>query len=130
MTTYRTCPSCKARVIYALTANRRHQMLDYQPAPEGDVAAYQDAAGCWHARTLTQAEHPYSYEHRHAAHYASSPQCRPPSAASKAAAAETVAFLADYRKAQASHNKTKRQRRGQRRAKPITGYRTDPGRKQ
>lgn len=126
MTSYSACPSCKRRTVWALTASGRRQMLDWQRDPEGDIAAYQDAAGTWHARTLAQAEQPAPHEHRYSHHWAASPQCRPPSQQQRDAAEGVVAYLDAYRAAKSGQAKARRQRRGRKGEQPITGFRKNP----
>jgi hypothetical protein len=127
MTTYRACPSCSARVVWATTKTGKRQCLDYTPSHEGNVAAWQDHLGGWHARTITAYSSPViAPERLYMPHWASHPQCRPPAPAAKQAAAEVVTFLDEYRRGQAAHNAGKRRRKP--RVKKITGYRITPGR--
>ena len=127
MTTFRACPDCRKRVIWAATKAGKRQILDFRPSGEGNVAAYQDAMGGWHARTITQHSAPVMPpEKLYMPHWASSPKCRPPSPASKQAASELVTFLDEYRRAQSQHNAAKRNQRGKERQQTITGYRINP----
>jgi len=126
MTSRTECPACGQRVILAWNPGRQLLILNWARDPAGPVAATQAASGAWHARTLTQGERPRPEEHRHALHYATSPQCRPPAADSAQAAADVVTSLDAWRKAQAAHAKAQRRRKP--RQKPVTGYRVNPGR--
>lgn len=125
MTTYRACPSCQARVVWATTRNGKRQILDYTPDPAGNVAAWQDHLGGWHARTITIHSEPVlAPEHLMMPHWASHPQCRPPSPQAKQAAADVVTFLDAWRRGKAAHNAV--QRRPRARQRTITGYRVRP----
>jgi hypothetical protein len=72
-----SCPRCCAPVIVAITEARSHQLLQPDPDPGGNTAAYRDGAGTWHARRPTTELPLLAYEHLHLPHYAASPACRP-----------------------------------------------------
>lgn len=80
-----SCPSCRADIIWAITAARKRQPLNREPDPAGNTAAYRDGTGTWLARALKADEEPFGWERRympHAATCTSPPQRgRPPVAA-------------------------------------------------
>jgi hypothetical protein len=124
VTTFRACPGCGTRIIWAVTRAGKKQLLDYWPSDEGDIGVSRDVHGDWHARTLIPGDQLQPAEHRHLHHWASHPQCRPPSPAAKQAAAAVVTFLDEYRRGQAVHNAGKRRRKP--RQAPTAGYRATP----
>src|ERR1035441_6955130 len=65
------CESCHTALIFALTRNRKMMPLDRDPHPEGNVAAYQDELGVWHARVLGRGQEPDAAltEHRYMPHF-------------------------------------------------------------
>jgi len=131
MSAYRECRTCGDRIIIALTARSKVQILNYEPDPAGNTAAQHTAAGGWRARYSAPGEALSFPEKRYMPHWATSPRCAPPKDADgqRAAAGEVVAFLDEYRKARSAHAKAKRNRRGKRPAAPITGIRINPGRR-
>jgi hypothetical protein len=52
------CDTCTARIIWATTEAGAKQALDRQPNPLGNVIAYQDATGSWHARSTASGAQP------------------------------------------------------------------------
>jgi hypothetical protein len=127
---YSECPVCYARVIFALTAKGKKQVLNYAPDPAGNTAAQQNAAGGWRARYSPPGEALTFPEKRYMPHAATSPQCAPPKDAGgqRAAAQDVVTELDQWRKANAANARAKRNRRGRRQPPPITGIRIYPGR--
>jgi hypothetical protein len=122
VTSYRACPNRASRVVWATTKNGKRQILDWTPNDDGNVAAYQDHAGGWHARTIgIQSDPVRPPEKVYMPHWASSPRCRPPSPQSRQAAREVVTFLDEYRRAQSAHNAAGRRRKP--RQPPTAGYR-------
>jgi hypothetical protein len=101
---YRECPTCYARVIVALTAKSKNQVLNYQPDAAGNVAAQQNAAGGWRARSSPPGEALSFPEKRYMPHAATSPRCAPPkdSGGQRAAAQDVTTYLDSYRKEQSA----------------------------
>jgi hypothetical protein len=99
---YRECqnPGCHARVIIALTAKGKHQVLNWQPDPAGNTAAQQNAAGGWTARYAPPGETLSFPEKRYQVHAATSPGCAPARDpdGQRAAAQDVVTYLHEYRK--------------------------------
>jgi hypothetical protein len=97
---YRECGTCHARVIIAITVNGKPQVLDYEPDPAGNVAAQQNAAGGWRARSSPPGEALSFPEKRYQVHWATSPGCAPARDpdGQRAAAQDVVTYLSEYRK--------------------------------
>lgn len=128
-TAYRECGTCHQRVIWAVTAKGKRQVLDYAPDPAGNVAAQQTATGGWLAR-FSQPGAALSFpEKRYMPHWATSPRCAPAKDGDgqRAAAQDVVTELGQWRKANAASAAAKRNRRG-RRQPPQTylGFRRQP----
>jgi len=69
------CAACGTRVIWAVTAAGRTQMLSHAPDPAGLVAAYCDELGGWHAKHAPAGEPVAAPWKRHMPHQAT---CQPP----------------------------------------------------
>lgn len=112
------CESCHTALIFALTRNRKMMPLDRDPHPEGNVAAYQDELGVWHARVLGKGKEPDAAltEHRYMPHFAT---CSDPAAHRRRQRQQVSTALADLAKAQ-------RNQRGHRAGPQVTGYVIQP----
>lgn len=97
------CDSCEAPLIFARTQGGKQMPLNAKPDPTGNVAAYQDHLGVWHARVLGKAQEPAAHEKRYLPHFAT---CTDP-------AAHRRRQRGWWTSAQAAHNAGKRRRRSQ-----------------
>ena len=122
------CPTCGQRIIWALTASRKRQALNYDPDPAGNVAAVHEATGGWRARSSPPGDALSVPEKRYSVHWATSPQCAPKDAdGQRAAAEEVVTSLDQWRRARAANEAVKRNRRGKRRpVQTYLGFRRNP----
>ena len=71
------CESCGAQLLFARTRGGKNMPLNRAPDDTGNVAAYQDEHGVWHARVLGRNTQPLAYERRYLPHVAT---CTDPSA--------------------------------------------------
>jgi hypothetical protein len=113
-----SCESCGTVLIFALTRNHKQMPLDKDPHPEGNVAAYQDELGVWHARVLGKGKEPDAAltEHRYMPHFAT---CTDPAAHRRRQRDQVRAAIADL-------HKTQRRGRSRPAEKPVTGYVVQP----
>jgi hypothetical protein len=112
-----TCdhPGCGVQLILARNAlGKRLPALDAFPDPLGTVAARREASGAWIGHFLAKGEEPDASlaEHRYAVHHCTG--------------SDHKAQRDQVRTAQADLARAKRNRRGTRPGKPVTGYVRQP----
>lgn len=73
MNTPSFCRHCDRLVHVAETRAGKRQLIDVDPDPRGNVAAYRTARGEWRARTVQPAAQLYSPERRYMPHAATCP---------------------------------------------------------
>jgi hypothetical protein len=111
------CDSCQAPLIFARTQGGKQMPLNKQPDETGNVAAYQDHLGTWHARVLRKHQEPDAHEKRYLPHFAT---CSDP-------AAHRRRQRGNWKSAQADAAAKGRRRRGAPNPQqPYLGYRTTP----
>ena len=72
------CQHCLQPVILARTeAHGRQFLLDPEPNPKGNQAAFTDPAGAWHTRQFGKDNPPYSFETVYMPHVATCEKQRP-----------------------------------------------------
>lgn len=70
MTAPAVCESCGTELVFARTRGGKNMPLNRVPDDTGNVAAYQDELGIWHARVLGKNADPLGYEKRMMPHFA------------------------------------------------------------
>ena len=121
------CRECRQPILFATVTNKEgrppsRMPLDPDPDPAGNVAVYRDETRRLVGRVLGKDARPAGYERLFMPHFATCPK-------RKEAAPVTppgVTSLGEWRKARAAHAKGKRNQRGKRPGKPITGYVIQP----
>jgi hypothetical protein len=69
-TDHRTCKWCRARIIFARTAEgKKLPPVNYYPDPVGTMAIHHDPTEGWVGRFLAKAADPVIPEKRHAQHW-------------------------------------------------------------
>jgi hypothetical protein len=102
-----------AAIILGSSVTPLKLALNWVPDPQGTIAAHQDAGMAWHARLLGAGEEPRRAEQRFTPHAQTCPL----------AASAQAEFAARWKQATAARAKARRNQRGRRPQKQITGYR-------